>query len=272
MQEKRRKEIRKTAYLFREKCKVDRYGIMDLFRECNRTGYKLIRYPLGEGKDLGFTVKRDRDIIIFTNSSVRLSREIFTLAHEIGHAMLHMEDTSSFVDDEITLANNSADNMEIEANYFAAVLLMPDDEVNRFKDLELAGLDSTDLAATDIAKMMSEFNVSFDMVLNRLENLGIIDIAQKTRLFNERNEKRVTNLLRSVGGNARLNRASEDIDIPIEYLEYVIYNYNHNAIPKETLEKALNCYHLSMDDIIDRIAPVEEADDNLDDLIGGLED
>lgn len=87
MQESRRKDIRRTAAVVREKCKVSRYGIIDLFKECARLGYKLIRYPLGENADLGFTIKKDQDIVIFTNSSIRLSREIFTLAHELGHAV-----------------------------------------------------------------------------------------------------------------------------------------------------------------------------------------
>ena len=34
-----------------------------------------------------------------------------------------------------------------------------------------------------------------------------------------------------MGGNARLNVSSNEIDIPYEYIDYAIYNYNHNAIP-----------------------------------------
>jgi hypothetical protein len=120
---------------------------------------------------------------------------------------------------------------------------------------------------------MSEFNVSFDMVLNRLESLAVIDSKQKLCLDNEKIEKKVGNLLRSVGGNARLNIPGKEIDIPYEYIDYVIYNYNHNAVPKETLERVLACYKLSIDDVSDRIAthPDDEEDD-LDDLIGGLDD
>ena len=272
MEERRKREIRIKADGFREKCKVSRYGIIDLFRECERMGYKLLRYPLGEDEVPGFTMKKDNDTVIFTNTCSRLSREIFTLAHEIGHAILHMEDAASFIDDNITISGRSTDEKEQEANYFAACLLMPADDVERFLDLELADFNENSLSAMDIARIMSEFNVSFDMALNRLENLGKIDSLERTRLDNERNEKRVGNLLRSVGGNSRLNIASGDIEIPYEYIEYVIYNYNRNAIPRETLEKALSCYHLNMEDISDRLLISQEEDDDLDDLIGGLED
>lgn len=274
MQDSRKREIRIKADSFREKCKTSRYGIIDLFKECERSGYKLLRYPLGENADLGFTVKKDNDIIIFTNSCSRLSREIFTLAHEIGHVILHLEDMASFIDDNITINGKSTDEKEQEANYFAACLLMPSDDVNRFIDLEIQNFCEKGLSAMDIARIMSEFNVSFDMVLNRLESLDVIDPDRKLCLDNERIEKRVGNLLRSVGGNAKLNVPCNVIDIPYEYIDYTIYNYNHNAVPKETLEKVLACCQLSIEDVSDKILEHSDDYDDVDlvNLIGGLDD
>ena len=272
MRESSRRDIRIKAHRFREKCKVSQYGIIDLFRECEQSGYKMIRYPLGENADLGFTLKKDSDIIIFTNTCSRLSREIFTLAHEIGHAVLHMETAASFIDDHITISGRSSDIKEQEANYFAACLLLPADSLKSFLDLELPEFYDKGLSAIDIARIMSEFNVSFDMTLNRLENLGFIDANAKILLDNEKTEKRVGNLLRSVGGNSRLNFASKEIYVPYEYLEYIIYNYNRGAIPKETLKKALECYQLNIEDISDKLVEQQEDEDDLDELIGGLDD
>lgn len=275
MQEGRKREIRIKADSFREKCKISKYGIIDLFKDCVRLGYKLLRYPLGRNADLGFTVRKDNDIIIFTNSCSRLSREIFTLAHEIGHVILHLEGESSFIDNNGTINGRNTDEKEQEANYFAACLLMPADAVNRFIDLELLNFreKGLSLSAMDIARIMSEFNVSFDMALNRLESLKVIDSNQKLCLDNEKIEKKVGNLLRSVGGNSRLNIPGNEIDIPYEYIDYAIYNYNHNAVPKETLEKVLACYQLSIEDVSDKLVEhSSDDDDDLDDLIGGLDD
>lgn len=266
MQKNRKKEIRIKADDFREKCKVSRYGIIDIFKECERLGYKLLRYPLGEDADLGFAMKKDNDIVIFTNTCSRLAREIFTLAHEIGHAILHMENTASFVDDTITISGRSTDEKEQEANYFAACLLLPADEVEKFLDLEIDNFKRDGLSAMDIARIMSEFNVSFETALNRLENLDKIDSSERIRLDSEKNQIRVGNLLRSVGGNSRLNEAGREIGIPYEYIDYVIYNYNHKAIPLETLEKVLGCYHLLIEDISDKLVAHKWDDDNLDDL------
>ncbi len=269
MLESRKREIRKEADSFRGKCIVSRYGIIDLFKECERLGYKLFRYPLGENADLGLVLKKDHDVIIFINSSCRLSREVFTLAHEIGHAVLHMGDGQPIIDNQTTI--NGQDDIEQEANYFAACLLMPTDEVERFMDLELPDFNKNGLSAMDIARMMSEFNVSFEMALNRLESLGKIDSNQRIRLDTERAERSVGNLLHSIGGNAKLNLAAEETVLPYEYIDYTIYNYNHHAIPKETLEKVLKYYHLSMEDISDSVTLHTESKDDLDELIGGLE-
>ena len=113
---------------------------------------------------------------------------------------------------------------------------------------------------------------SFDMALNRLESLGVINTDQKMRLDNIKTEMKVGNLLRAVGGNSKLNEPSEVIDIPHEYIDYVIYNYNHNAVPKETLERVLAYYKLVIDDVSDKIVESSDDEDDLDDLIGGLDD
>ena len=149
---------------------------------------------------------------------------------------------------------------------------MPADEMEKFLDLEIDDFARAGLSGMDMARIMSEFNVSFETALNRLENLEKINSSQRIILDSEKNKTRVGNLLKSVGGNSRLNEASREIGIPYEYIDYVIYNYNHKAIPLETLEKALACYQLTIEDINDKLVVQTIEDDNLDDLIGGLED
>lgn len=273
MEDSKNKFIRIQADKIRENCTTSKYGIINLFKDCEKLGYKLIRYPIGENSELGFTIKKNEDIVIFTNSSSRLSREIFTLAHEIGHVVLHFNKNESFIDNVETISENDLDEKEKEANYFAACLLMPDDSVFRFLDIELENFPEKELSVMDIARMMSEFNVSFDMALNRLEELNLITSGQKIKLDSEKIQKKVGNLLRSVGGNSALNNVSETIYIPHEYIEYVIYNFNHNVIPIETLEKALSYYKLTVDDISDQISQKLKEDDNtnnIDDLLRGI--
>lgn len=279
MQITRRREIVRVADEYRSKLKAIRYGILDLFSECEQQGYKLLRYPMGEDSILGFVQKRDEDVIICTNSSVRLSREIFTLAHEIGHAVLHLDKTYAFSDTDITMGNATADEKEQEANLFAAYMLMPDDLTRKYVDLELNKTGET-MDAFDIAKIMSEFNVSFETVLNRLVDTKVITTAKRTLLDSEKNEYRVGKLLYSTGGDAALNIPAKCVRIPFEYLDYTIAVYNRGVISEDILNKVLAFYNLTADDIEEKLNKDEETDDidwevsdsEWEAILGGIED
>lgn len=67
---------------------------------------------------------------IYVNTSQSLSRQRFTLAHEIGHAYLHKEGNEGIVDLRSNIDNPQTEK-EREANQFAAALLMPKKEFIR---------------------------------------------------------------------------------------------------------------------------------------------
>lgn len=65
-------------------------------------------------------------------------RQRFTIAHEIGHFMLHRDRIGSGIRDTILYRSKLSSAMEAEANRFAAGLLMPFDKVRgKFNELEL---------------------------------------------------------------------------------------------------------------------------------------
>ena len=272
MDKKRMQEIQKKADEFRQSCKVIKYGITDIFNECERAEIRLVRYPIGEDGVLGFAQMRDDEKIIFSNSSVRLSREIFTIAHEIGHQFLHMQGERVYIDDKNTFFWECSDVKEIEANYFAVCLLMPEEKVRKYISLELDTEWDEQWSALDIARMMTAFNVSFEVVLNRLENLSIIDKKTKVRLDNEKNSRKVSKLLQITGSNGSLNIVSNEKRIPGQYMDWVVYNYNHGVIPEETLKKSLEYFELTPEDLSDELVRREEAEDDLDALLGGIDD
>ena len=72
--------------------------------------------------------------------------------------------------------------------------------------------------------------------------------------------------------NARLNLPSNEIHICHEYIDYVIYNYNHNAVPEGNIGKGvLDCYHLTLMMLVIMFVEQCDDDDDLDELIGGLD-
>jgi Zn-dependent peptidase ImmA (M78 family) len=63
---------------------------------------------------------------IYVNRMDTLSRQLFTVAHERGHIVLHKEQGNKIDYRSSLLSSNSP--AEIEANSFAAMLLMPEKE------------------------------------------------------------------------------------------------------------------------------------------------
>lgn len=108
--------------------------------------------------------------IIGVNSLHAPVRQRFTIAHEIGHLVLHDEDL--FVDGTsytISRDRNSSraiDQKEIDANQFAACLLMP-------KEFLAQRLEKGRVVAlSKLCELAEEFRVSTEAMTFRLTNLN----------------------------------------------------------------------------------------------------
>lgn len=268
MNKSRQLVIEKLAENVRDECNVQDYGFQNIFESTEKLGYQVIRYPIGNEAFLGFAIIKDSERIIFSNSSLILSREIFSVAHEIGHQKLHLSEQGKTIirDDDF----NDRDENEIEANYFAACLLMPKEKVDKFIRLELNEKKTDTWNGLDIARIQTAFNVSYDMALIRLKSLDVLDEPIFDKLKLEKMEKTTTKLLNAINGNSDLCRSSEAKKVPAEYLEWVISNYNDKLIPIKSLELALNYVDLNAEDFE---IPAEEHnnDESVDDLLRGMD-
>ena len=84
----------------------------------------------------GFIRKIEWKFQIFIEQSHHKNRQRFTLAHELWHFFLHMQDSDSrdvFVDNKdcLLFRNGRYSPQEKEANIFAAEYLMPEKEVRK---------------------------------------------------------------------------------------------------------------------------------------------
>lgn len=125
----------------------------------------------------GLLIKKANKCYIAINENHHPNRQRFSIAHELGHYKLHMSrDKSFFIDRSVYYRNHAAhsgqNNEEIEANRFAAELLMP-------KKLVLAVLNqfSHELSDSDLVKVANKFFVSQQAMKFRLAGLGLIDPA-----------------------------------------------------------------------------------------------
>jgi len=95
---------------------------------------------------------------IYLNKDLSESTKIFTLAHEIGHFILHPNEQKLRID----LFDYSQDTKEsleeTEANYLAASLLVPKDKLATILKL-----------TTDLDRIAEYFNVSRPVIENRIK-------------------------------------------------------------------------------------------------------
>ena len=135
----------------------------------------VLSYEPFEGELSGVLVKENDRIVIGVNSTDPKNRQRFTIAHELGHLLLQ-HPGEIFVDHVISRRDKKSslaiDWQEIEANKFAAELLMPEDlllEKAQFIQENNNGITAIALL-TQLAK---DFQVSAQAMEIRLTNLGI---------------------------------------------------------------------------------------------------
>ena len=76
----------------------------------------------------GLFFKKNNKLYIGVNSSQSEHRKRFTLAHEIGHFLLHTDESFHFDQDNVLYrADSILSSTETEANHFAAEILMPEE-------------------------------------------------------------------------------------------------------------------------------------------------
>ena len=111
----------------------------------------VIKWPEQNGTNEGHPT-------IHLNQNLSESTKVFTLAHEVGHFILHPNESKLRID----LFDYSQDTKEsleeTEANYFAASLLVPKDKLQTL--MRLTG---------DIDKMAEYFRVSRPVIENRIK-------------------------------------------------------------------------------------------------------
>ncbi len=103
--------------------------------------------------------------VVEQNKTVGVERLKFTLAHEIGHFVLHNDLSKNHFRIVTRKDLNSKEPEEVEANYFAAYLLIPDKEIER-RLFYARDLDYENDFIPFLAKI---FAVSKEAFKNRLE-------------------------------------------------------------------------------------------------------
>lgn len=159
---------------------VDVYSIANAFK------IKITHADLDDGFS-GFLMIKNSKATIAVNEHHHPNRQRFTIAHELGHYFLHRGNNNDliYLDNKIMRRNETifqknrdetsshgTDEEEIQANLFAAELLMPEEFVK--ETLEYEDIDLSDDVSFYL--LSKRFSVSEQAMGIRLGRLNLIDI------------------------------------------------------------------------------------------------
>jgi Zn-dependent peptidase ImmA (M78 family)/DNA-binding XRE family transcriptional regulator len=162
------KHIQTIAALFRHRLGLGDAPIVNLFQSVEEIGLKVLRQSIPIKGFFGLSACSDIEgaFVLLNTHDVTIERELFTLAHEIGHLIFHRVEYQDTLIEEGTKEEEKA--REKVANYFAGHLLVPQAEFERIY-----------AQTKDIVKLKRHFRVSYQVILNRLAEMEIIDYAKE---------------------------------------------------------------------------------------------
>jgi Zn-dependent peptidase ImmA (M78 family) len=146
-------------------CRTD--GYIDVDEIARKLGIDVKYHSFSDSISGLFSHTGDRRTIA-VNDGHNSHRQRFSIAHEIGHYLLHSEESLHYdtgkLEEIYFRADNVVDYSETEANRFAAELLMPAELVRRCVE---EGIRS-------VEELASRFDVSPEAMRYRLVNLGYL--------------------------------------------------------------------------------------------------
>jgi Zn-dependent peptidase ImmA (M78 family) len=217
-------------------------GIKDIFQFIDQTlGYLLIRYPFGKDSLQGFASVHTGERLIVTNSSLILSRERFTAAHELGHHIFDIDpEKPKLIHDNVIGKFDVQNLIEYRADVFAANFLMPEEGIK--KALKELKKNFDEIHYFDVIKLQIEFGVSYKAMVRRLKDIGAITHEKAQELFQYYPNvgMRLQNLFKHIGADTSLLTSQEVVQIPMKYLKYLQSNFENGYIPYSVLQKVLS--------------------------------
>jgi len=157
---------RRAAALTRSSLGLDpEIPVGDLVRALERAGVLVLSVPVAGGRHDAYSFWGGRELevpVIVLFRGVPADRLRFSVAHELGHLILHRSPTP---------------NVEREAHAFASHFLLPDEA--------LMGEFPRPFTLTDVARLKPRWGVSMQAVVIAAERAGVIDERQKRQLFQQ---------------------------------------------------------------------------------------
>jgi len=190
--------------------------------------------------------------IVLVNASQLRWRQLFTLAHELGHVWLHRHH-------QVVISRTmGTTSIERQANTFAAEFLMPEAEVKQaFASLRHRG----EISPAQVVALRQTFGVSYKAMLVRLKTLRIIQEEQLQRL----SEVSPASIAARLGYKLDPTEVGEVPEIPFyeryprEYLEFVFGAWGAGEIGEGKVAELLDTDRYSLSEYVRRVEATHAA-------------
>lgn len=177
--------------------------VSNAVRAAERLGCVVMPLDTELGRHMGMSLRSEGMPMMFVAKAGSGDRQRFTVAHEIGHLVLHSGEPPP---------RNAADanRMERQANAFAAAFLTPGDAV-----IETLHENGGRVVLQALAEIKAVWGVSIKMLVGRFRGLGIIDEEQARSLYKQISARRWTK--------------AEPVDVPLEQAQWFAYRVTEKA-------------------------------------------
>jgi len=194
--------IQQIAEKFRARLGFGNAPLPNLFEAVEEIGLKVLRLPIEQKDFFGVSAcsATQGAFILINTHHISIERQLFTLAHEIGHLIFHR--------DEYRGQLLGSDDRAIEkgreqvADYFASYLLIS----------QVAFDQARHNMQNDWRRLKAHFRVSYQTILKRFDELGIEDYGSMIKnlrfQYNRRTGSSLTN-------DIELEPRLQDHDFPL---------------------------------------------------------
>ncbi|MEQ8385131.1 MAG: XRE family transcriptional regulator [Coleofasciculus sp. A1-SPW-01] len=161
------KRIQQVAKQFRARLGFGDAPISNLFEAVEEIGLKVLRLPIEQDNFFGLSACSNTQgaFVLINTHKISIERQLFTLAHEIGHLIFHRGEYQG----QLLASDNREEEKarEAVANYFASHLLVSQ-----------TAFDQARTNMHDWLKLKSYFRVSYAVILKRLDEMGLKDFGK----------------------------------------------------------------------------------------------
>ncbi|MBS3742339.1 MAG: ImmA/IrrE family metallo-endopeptidase [Candidatus Cloacimonetes bacterium] len=222
--------INKEITVFRRKLGLNNIVVEEatLLNILQNDKYYIFYDLFGRDSFSGAAYKEGEIKFIIINSSQSKGRQNFTLAHELGHIILHDKNIFDLTQENVKL--------EKEADFFATNFLMPE----HLLKMEIG--DFKKISKMDILMVSQRFRVSFEAALYRLLSIygkrnmpadyGKIKVVDVISEFNNKNKDNYDKEARNLASSLKID---ESLYYPDEKM-----HYPNNIIKERSIRKYKN--------------------------------